>query len=160
MLIWGRIKSPYLKYSFLFLSTYLFCVCACMCICVWSRDSLWILVPSIYHEGYGVELRLLDSAASAFTCHAILLALKYSFCWVCIAFGLPVAAIETLICGGLERFPCLWKKRVWGICDSGMILDKLEQAFTSDGSCYVAKGICVLSTFMVLASYALFLMLS
>lgn len=34
VLIWGRIKSPYLKYRFLFLSTYLFCVCVYVHVCV------------------------------------------------------------------------------------------------------------------------------
>lgn len=78
MLIWGKIKTPYLKYSFLFLSTYLFCVCVYVHMCVIMGQL--VEVPSIYHEGYGMELRLSDLAASAFTCHAILLALKYSFC--------------------------------------------------------------------------------
>lgn len=102
MLIWRKIKTPYLKYSFLFLSTYLFCECVYVHMCVITGQL--VEVPSIYHEGYGVELRLSDWAASAFTCHAILLALKYSFCCMyCLVCQLLL--LRPLSVGGLERFP-------------------------------------------------------
>lgn len=103
-----RLKS-YIWSSFLFLSTYF--VCACVCICVWSRDSLWELVPSIHHEGYGVELGLSDSAASAFTCHAILpwntASAEYVLLLVCqliLSRPLYVGDLKDFLVFGRKRF--------------------------------------------------------
>lgn len=108
MLIWRKIKTPYLKYSFLFLSTYLFCECVYVHMCVITGQL--VEVPSIYHEGYGVELRLSDWAASAFTCHTIFLALKYSFCWVCIAWSASCSYWDPYLLGDLKDFLAFGRK--------------------------------------------------
>lgn len=157
MLIWRKIKTPYLKYSFLFLSTYLFCECVYVHMCVITGQL--VEVGSLYLPWRlwgGTQVVRLSSKCLYLPRHLAgpeIQLLLSIYCLVC-----QLLLLRPLSVGGLERFPCLWKKRVWGIRDSGMILDKLEQAFTSDGSWYAAKGICVLSTFMVLTSYAPFLM--